>query len=569
MPGRAFMPLPLSRGDKHSVALLVLLMLLSALTEGFGLVLLVPMLGVLGGSDAVPEPVTQALADIGLPLTLPVLLALFVLLVALRALVNYARTMQSFALEIAIVDGLRERAWNALLHCDWRHLSQMNQTDNASLLISNVDRVGYGISEALRGLAILITLGGLGLAALVISPWIAVAAAAIGVAVLIAYRGMRRRAAKLGDELTDAWDRVHSHMTEGLGALRIIKSFAREDHALETGSQAFAGLRETQRAFLRDAGLAQASLHVGGALCLAALVWVATVHWGAGAVQVLPLVALFARALPLIGSLQQTLQNWAHARPAADAALSLIETAEAEREPAEEDGPSPPALSQAITLEGVTVRYAGRDRHALEAASIAFPAGSITAIAGPSGAGKSTLADLIAGLIAPDQGIVSVDGIMLDGGLRRAWRSRVTYVQQDPLLFTGTVRSNLLWADPYADEARLATALGDASADFVHDLPEGLDTRVGEGGRQLSGGERQRIVLARALLRDPALLILDEAASALDLESESRIAEAVARLRGRMTIVIIGHKGVLGDVAERDIRLESGRVVEVRERRAV
>ena len=564
MPARSVMPLPLSRAQRRSVAILVLLMVLSALTEGFGLVLLVPMLSILGGAQRLPEPLGDLVNQLDIPLTLPLLLAIFVALVALRAVVNHARTMRAFALEIDIVDGLRERAWSALLHCDWRHLAQMNQSDNASLLISNVDRVGYGIGELLRALAILITLGGLGAAALIISPWIAVAAGAIGLAVLLAYRGIRRRAATLGDELTEAFDTVHAQLNEGLGALRIIKSFAREDHAFRRGSRAFAGLRETQRMFLRDAALAQASLQVGGALCLAALVWLATARWGAGAAQILPLVALFARALPLIGALQHALQHWAHARPAADATIALIESAEAQREPAQ-PGASPPDLRREIALDSVTVNYAGRDSGALENATVVFPIGSITALIGPSGAGKSTLADLVAGLIAPDAGLVTVDGVPLEGPERRAWRTRVTYVQQEPVLFSGTVRENLAWADPGATEARMAATLTAASADFVHALPEGIDTRVGDGGNQLSGGERQRIVLARALLRDPSLLILDEAASALDIESEARIAEAIARLRGRLTVIVIGHRGVLVEVADRAVRLEAGRIVDVPE----
>ena len=194
--------------------------------------------------------------------------------------------------------------------------------------------------------------------------------------------------------------------------------------------------------------------------------------------------------------------------------------------------------------------------------TLSFPAGSITSIGGPSGAGKSTLADLLCGLIAPDAGGVSVDGVPLEGGLRRAWRERVTYVQQEPVLFTGTIRENLLWAPPSADEARLLEVLRLASAEFVAALPEGLDTLIGDQGKQLSGGERQRIVLARALLRNPALLILDEASSALDAENEAAIAEAVGKLRERMTVIIIGHRGALSGIADRFVRPEGGKVAE-------
>jgi ATP-binding cassette subfamily C protein len=477
--------------------------------------------------------------------------------------INHARSLAALRFEIKLVDGLRARAWEALLHCDWRVLSAMRQSDNASLLITDIDRVGYGVSQALAALAALVTLGGVGLAALAISPLVAPVALAGGVMVLLAYRRMRRRAAQLGEQLGDAYGEVHGRLTEGLGALRVIKSFAREQQAAEGGAAAIAGLRRAQYAYLRDVGLGQIALQGGGAVLLAVVIWLAIARWHAGAAEILPLVALFARALPLLGGLQQGWQDWAHARPALDSAMALIDQAEAACEFDPGELPEPPRLTDAISLRDVTVRYSGRSGAALRHVDLAFPACSITAVSGPSGAGKSTLADLLGGLIGPDEGCVAIDGVTLAGGLRRAWRSRVAYVQQEPMLFTGTVRENLLWADPDASEGRLREALGAASAHFAYALPDGLDTPIGEGGRQLSGGERQRLVLARALLRDPELLILDEAASALDPENEAAIAEAVRRLRERMTIVIIGHRGALGALAEREVRLEAGRVAEL------
>lgn len=555
------MPLPLSARQKRSVAVLLLIMFAAALTEGFGLLLLVPMLAALGEPGGVQNPVTDALVALGIPLSLPWLLSLFVMLVLLRAILVHMRLIQAYRFEVSLVDGLRDRAWRALLNSNWRNLSTMRQSDSASLLITNIDRIGYGINRVLNTVAIMVTLAGVGLAALAISPSLALSSALIGAAVLLAYRGLRRRATRQGEELTRAYEDVYARLHEGLGALRVIKSFGKEEDAAQSGASAFAGLRTTQFAYMRDAGMAQVLLQAIGALLLALLVWLSIAHWGAGAIQILPLVALFARALPLLGALQQCWQEWAHARPAIAATMAMIETAESEAEPICDPGVVAPPLAESLVLEGVSVCFESRDRAALDSIELALPARSITAISGPSGAGKSTLADILGGLIAPDSGAVRVDGVPLDGGLRRSWRERVTYVQQEPILFTGTVRENLCWAVPAAQDDHLRDVLDRASATFVHDLPQGLDTRIGEGGQLLSGGERQRLVLARALLRDPALLILDEASSALDAENEASVASAVAALRDRITIVIIGHRGVLGELATRRIRLENGRIV--------
>jgi ATP-binding cassette, subfamily C, bacterial len=151
---------------------------------------------------------------------------------------------------------------------------------------------------------------------------------------------------------------------------------------------------------------------------------------------------------------------------------------------------------------------------------------------------------------------------VLRGAARQAWRSRVAYVQQDPVLLSASLRDNLRWAAPEADDARLAAALAAASAGFALDLPQGLDTPLGDGGRQLSGGERQRLMLARALLREPALLILDEATSALDAANEAQIAAALGPLRERMAVVVIGHRGKLVELADREIRLDAGQLAQ-------
>jgi ATP-binding cassette, subfamily C, bacterial len=184
---------------------------------------------------------------------------------------------------------------------------------------------------------------------------------------------------------------------------------------------------------------------------------------------------------------------------------------------------------------------------------------------GASGSGKTTLADIAAGLLCPDAGRVLVDGAPL-GDAAPAWRSRIGYVGQETFLIHDTIRANLLWARPDASEAQLRESLRRADAHrFVDALPGGLETVVGDRGACLSGGERQRLALARALLREPALLVLDEATSSLDGASERRVMQAVRALRGRLAILVVTHRlsllraGDLVHVLERGGVVESGR----------
>jgi ATP-binding cassette subfamily C protein len=190
-------------------------------------------------------------------------------------------------------------------------------------------------------------------------------------------------------------------------------------------------------------------------------------------------------------------------------------------------------------------------------------AGETVAIVGPSGAGKSTVADLVMGLVVPDRGCVLVDGTPLRSALIRSWREQIGYVAQDTFLFNDTIRANLLWAHPDADDKDIERALELAAAgEFVSELPDGLDTVLGDRGVRLSGGERQRLALARALLRRPSLLILDEATSALDSENERRIQGAIEELHGRTTILAITHR--LSTIRRADVIyvLERGRLAD-------
>lgn len=558
----ASLPMLLRQMDMRLSAWLLLLMVASALTEGIGLILLVPMLSALSGGAAGDGRIESWIAAMGLPVSLGPLLVVFAVLVSLRAVINSVRAVTSQRFEMQVVDGLRSRVWDALLHCDWRVVSAMRQSDNTSLLITNIDRIGDGFNALLSFLALAITLVGLGAAAFAIAPLAALAAAAGGAIVLFVYRRMRRRATMLGMQLGAAYRDIHGNLSEGLRSLREIKSLGLEQEVSERGTASFANLRKAQISYVRDIGLGQIVLHTAGAALLATAVWFSMTWHYAGISQVLPLVALFARGLPLLGALQEAWQNWAHCSSAIGETISLIRRAENAREP-EIGSTIAPVLADTIAFDHATVSFCGTSQPALDDASLVIQAGSITALIGPSGSGKSTLADLAGGLLAPDSGSVSVDGKLLEGVQRRAWRTKVAYVQQESVVFSGTIRENLARASPAADEVRIRRALTEASALFVDQLPDGINTLIGEGGRRLSGGEQQRIALARALMRDPALLILDEATSALDTANEAAITQAIAALKGKLTIMIIAHRGALVGLADQVVRLDSGRIVAI------
>jgi ATP-binding cassette subfamily C protein len=195
--------------------------------------------------------------------------------------------------------------------------------------------------------------------------------------------------------------------------------------------------------------------------------------------------------------------------------------------------------------------------------NLKIPVGKSIAIVGPSGAGKSTVADLIMGLIQPYEGKITIDGVPITKCSIGSWRSQIGYVSQETFLFNETIKFNLQLSQPESKEEDIIGALKLAAAyEFVSKLPEGINTVIGDRGVKLSGGERQRLALARALLRKPSLLILDEATSNLDSDNEKKILKAIDDLHGEITILIIAHRVSTIKNADYIYLIDNGQILE-------
>ena len=220
-------------------------------------------------------------------------------------------------------------------------------------------------------------------------------------------------------------------------------------------------------------------------------------------------------------------------------------------------------LKSKISFENVTLQYPGRDTPAVNRVSFSIPKGSSVALVGPSGGGKSSLADLLLGLYEPTSGIIRIDGQDLLTIDTASWRNRIGVVSQDTILFNATVRENIAFARPEASFEQIQAAAQDAqAAAFINDLPQGYDTLVGERGFMLSGGQRQRLAIARALVRQPDLLILDEATSALDTNSEIAVQQTIDNLNRSVTRLVVAHRLSTVRGVDKILVLEQGKIAE-------
>jgi ATP-binding cassette subfamily C protein len=361
--------------------------------------------------------------------------------------------------------------------------------------------------------------------------------------------GTRRAVVAWGVQMHRLEARVIKHVQQGVRGIKDVRILGCEERlvaAFETELRALARIETRERI------LAESPRHLAEAVFVIAIAAVVLVALGRGnAAHVAPLVSLFAyagfRAVP---SLTRLLQYVGTIRFARASCAQLLEDwkalAPAPRGALEVDGPAAPAGGPGeVALAHVSFRYEPDGPLVLDDVSLAVPRGRTIGLVGSTGCGKSTLLDILLGLLAPTSGAVTLDGAPLAGEALRAWRRRIGFVPQSVFLLDDTLRRNIAFGVPDADvdEARLRAAVAAAQlAPVVAGLAEGLDTVVGEDGARLSGGECSRVAVARALYRDPDVLILDEATASLDNRTEKDLLDAVLDARAGRTVVLVAHR---------------------------
>ncbi|MDH4029647.1 MAG: ABC transporter ATP-binding protein/permease [Chromatiales bacterium] len=546
--------------------LMIVALLLAGLAEGSSMSILLPLLSI--AVESVPgaeqaqqsefaQMITGSLQRLGITPNVGSLLVVGVvgiviksalLLVADRQ-VGYTKARVTTDLRLRLLRAVMSSRWDYFVHQPIGRLTNSMATEawRASIAYEfGVGIIAYGLQAIIYGVV-----------AFMVSWQATLASLGAGLVILFLSHFLVKMTRKAGKRQTNLLKSLLARMTDTLNSVKTMKAMGRENLADGVLQTETSRLNQALEKEVFSKAVLSAAQEPMFAIVIAVGMFVLLQRWQMPIAEVLVLVLVLTRVLLHLGKIQKHYQKMVAAESAYWSMLEAVQEADAKRE--EYSGVAPPPLDTSIELSGVGFSYDGVPL--LRDVDMTIPAGALTTIIGQSGSGKTTILDLIAGLHRPESGALNVDGVSLATVDLRKWRRQIGYAPQEAILLHDSILNNITLGDPALSEedARVALEKADAWA-FVDEMEDGLETSVGERGARISSGQRQRIMLARALVHRPRLLILDEATSALDRASEEAICNTLKSLCGELTIVAVSHQPALADFADVVYRMSQGTV---------
>ena len=545
---------------------LVVLLIVAAAVEGVGIGFLVPLLEAID-TQADPQSASQVTRflsltyeRIGVPFLLWTIMAGGFALFLVKAALTYLAETQTVRLAHTFSANVRSQIFAGLISADLAYVHKRKGGDFVNSIIVEVNRFQGSFQASLKLLTQLAE-GAVYLAVALYLSWelVLVAVGLIGTIFLVVKYEFGR-ASRYGRELTKVNKELQGSAVEHLGGLRILKAFGLEaafSHQFRKHTYELLRVNyELAKSKARLGAFFQSGM-LGG---LFLTVYIAATFFDMSTAVLLTFVFVLYRFYPRVSGVNKSIHELVFAISGVDNVLTLLKET---KTPSIRSGARVPGgLQHEVRFEGVTFTYDGR-APVLEDVSFTMGGGETTAVVGGSGVGKTTLVNLLMRFYDPTRGRVLVDGVDLKELDLKAWRSAIGLVNQDIFLFNDTVGNNIALGKPGATAQEVTEAARRAHADeFIQELPRKFDTTIGDRGVRLSGGQRQRIALARAIIRDPPILVLDEATSELDSRSEQLIRQAVEALGADRTVITIAHRLSTIRHADKIIVLDGGSVVE-------
>lgn len=550
--------------DRRGFMTILLLSIAVSLTGGISIVMLVPMLGLLEVStDAVSALRLFMIPLQGLSPTVQivVMIGIYFVLVVLKAYLGWLlKIRQSEFLEEYALN-LRQELYHTVSMAKWEQLAAGKQTDTIDLFTAQCSQVSQGVSMIIALLSSVVT----ALVSLGIALWLSVPATVLvlilGCGFALVFRKLMKESKHYGDEMIRINRAMYSELYSQLRSIKEVRSYGVQKEHAEFFGEISRSSKDAKLKYMRQQAFPSALYSIAAAGMIAVIFLICRLFFRMDTARLMVLVYVFTRLWPVFSGFINKITIIQTTIPAYDKLMEALRTLSEEE--SEQAQTTSLRFEKEIEFRNVCFAYQGSEEPVLHNVSFTLKKGSITALMGRSGAGKTTIADLLLGFLKPTSGEILIDGVRLSGDNLLGWRHNLGYIPQEPLILNATVRENLRRFHPTATQEEMETVLKKAYIwDVVKNLPLGMDTVLGDGGIRLSGGERQRIVLARVLLGNPRLIVMDEATSAMDYESEMAVRNAIADLNEQVTILIIAHRLVTVRTAKYGLVLERGKITE-------
>ena len=547
--------------DTRPVLVLVCLTL-AGFAEALGIMTLLPAISQLTGgvqtnSSALNGYVSNFLLQLGITPDFANLVMIMTAFMVLKALLSFvALTYVGFQVA-KVATSMRTILIENLMNARWAYFTGQRVGRIANAVSNDATRAGSAYMVAARFIAF----GIQGLSYVVVAFFLSWKLAAIGIAIGLTIAltlGILIKLSRVtGARQTRRTSDLVTYLSDTLNNIKPLKAMARYDSFSLLFNTKINGLKRA----LRGQIMAQNGRYYGEEIItfisLGAALYAAKEIWQVPVAEIGVMGIICYQMVSITGKMQRFLQKAVELESAYWSVQELIEESGSQAE--QRPGNKTPTLSREITFDNVTFSY--EDLPVLSQLNLKIPAGEITVLRGPSGSGKTTIVDLAIGFYRAQSGEIRIDGAPLDTISIKQWRKMIGYVPQELTLFHDTIFANVTLGDTEYDDTHVKAALIKAGAwDFVSSLPEKMATVVGEHGAKISGGQRQRIALARALITNPRLLILDEVTSALDPETELEICNNIKSLVGEYTVLSITHRPVWSDIADNLYEVADGQV---------
>jgi len=491
------------------------------------------------------------------------LLAIWLGLMLLRSLLSFGTSFFIGSTGEQMTAEMRTRLYQHLQALPIGYFQQRRAGDTLTLLSTDSAIISSFVTDTLvQLLPALLTFGG----AFLLMAWLDLTIALLAVLFLPAYfvamKVLGRRMRPISRAWVEANSQVVSVVEENLGMLPTIKAFTREGHEQIRFDDANQRLFKLSRQQLRIHSALSPAIGLLGALGLVILLWVGTGHIESGQLAAPDLVKLLLYAALLTSPLSTLANVYGQVQRTRGSAERIMDFLGQQPEPADEGKQILRHAKGHIQFENIYFGYPGRP-HVLSGLNLDIAPGETIALTGPNGAGKSTLAHLLMRFGNPDKGYILIDGVDTRAVTLASMRSQVGLVAQHVLLLNGTVAENIAYGEPAVCQEKVEQAARSAHAhEFIIGLPDSYNTLIGDQGIRLSGGQRQRLSLARTLLKDPPILVLDEATAMFDPDGERDFIEECHDLLTQKTVILITHRPASLALADRVIQLADGQAKE-------